>query len=215
MTTAIFDLDGTLTKRDTYIPFLVLCMKAFGVRRFSVAFLPFYVLLYLCGIITNGRLKELFLSTILSGISVERLEPVTEKFVSRLIDRGLNRTVHEIVKSHLDQKHNVILATASIDLYVLKFAEKIGIKQVVCTRSEVKDGIITGRLLGNNCHGREKAIRIKTLLSGSGRSASIFYTDHHSDLPLLKKVKKGVLVNPGTKTRMLAKKITCTILHVK
>ena len=61
--------------------------KEFGLPRFSVIFLPLYVLLYKCGIITNARLKEVFLSKILSGIPIEQLDPVAERFVSYLINK--------------------------------------------------------------------------------------------------------------------------------
>ena len=206
MFTVIFDLDGTLTKRDTYVSFLLLCIKEFGLRRFSVIFLPLYVLLYKCGAITNARLKEIFLSKILSGIAIEQLKPVAEKFVSYLINKGLNRAAIEILNVHLGQKNRVILATASFDFYTQRFAERIGIGQIVCTRSEVKNGVLKGRMLGNNCHGQEKARRIEELLNPSDWGASIFYTDHYSDLPLLKKAGKGFIVNPGLKTRLLLRK---------
>ena len=206
MLTVIFDLDGTLTKRDTYLPFLYLCIKKFGLRRFSAIFLPLYALLYKCGIITNVRLKEVFLSKILSGIPIEQLEPVTEKFISYLINKGLNRTVIQILNAHLGQKNRVILATASFDFYTQRFAERIGIGQIVCTRSELKNGILTGRILGSNCHGQEKVRRIEELLNPSDWGASLFYTDHYSDLPLLKKVGKGFIVNPSLKTRLVLRK---------
>lgn len=203
--TVIFDLDSTLTKKDTYIPFLVACLKEFGLRRISIILLPFYILLYVLGIITNSRLKEIFLEKFLSGITIDRLGPVAERFISSLLNSGLNKSIVKILNTHLNQKHKVILATASFDLYVLRLAERLGIKYTVCTISEVRDGIITGRILGNNCYGEEKVKRIENLLNPSDWSSTILYTDHHSDLPLLRKVKQGFLVNPGVKTRKLLK----------
>ena len=61
MTTVIFDLDGTLTKKDTYLPFLGLCLREFGLRKLSAIVLPLYVLLYKFSIISNHQLKEIFL----------------------------------------------------------------------------------------------------------------------------------------------------------
>jgi HAD superfamily hydrolase (TIGR01490 family) len=211
--TAIFDLDGTLTKRDTYLPFLWLCLRQFGLRKLSVVVLPLYVLLYKLSIISNHQLKEIFLSKILFGISLEQLEPIAEKFVFDLIDRGLNRPIFEILNLHLKHGHKVILVTASFDFYVIKLARKIGINHVVCTRAEVNDGILTGRILGKNCHGEEKVRRLENLLSESDWDFSVLYTDHYSDYPLLKKVNKGILVEPGFKTRSLLKKDNITIMQ--
>lgn len=212
MTTVIFDLDGTLTKKDTYLPFLWLCLGQFGLQKLSVVVLPLYVLLYKLGIISNHQLKEIFLSKILTGISLEQLEPVSEKFVSSLIDKGLNRPIIQVLNVHLKKRHKVILVSASFDFYVLKLARKTGINQVVCTRAEVNDGILTGRILGKNCHGEEKVRRLESTLSQPDWRSSVLYTDHHSDYPLLKKVKKGILVNPGLRTRLVLRKYNFTIL---
>lgn len=215
MITAIFDLDGTLTKRDTYLPFLELCLREFGLRRLSAIVLPLYILLYQFSIISNHQLKEIFLSKILSGISLEQLEPVSEKFVSSLTDKRLNRPIIKILNVHLKKRHKVILVSASFDFYVTKLAKRIGVNQVLCTKAEVNDGIITGRILGKNCYGQEKVKRLERLLSPSDWCSSVLYTDHYSDYPLLKKVKKAILVNPGLKTRLLLKKHKFTIKNVQ
>lgn len=211
--TAIFDLDGTLTKRDTYLPFLGLCLREFGLRRPSVFLLPIYFLLYTLKMISNHQLKEAFLCKVLSGISLEQLEPVSEKFLLDLMHRGLNRPLIERLKVHLRQGHEVILVTASFDFYVMKLARKIGVNQVVCTKAEVNDGIITGRILGKNCHGLEKVRRLESLLNRPDWHSAVLYTDHYSDYPLLEKVKKGVLVNPGLRTRLALKKCNFAILR--
>lgn len=212
MTTVIFDLDGTLSKKDTYLPFLGLCLREFGLRKLSAIVLPLYVLLYKFSIISNHQLKEIFLSKILSGISLEQLEPITEKFVLDLINSGLNRPILKILNLHLKQGHRVILVTASFDFYVTRLAKKIGINQVVCTRAEVNDGILTGRILGKNCHGKEKVRCLENLLSPSDWQSSVLYTDHYSDYPLLRKIKKGILVNPGLKTRSMLRKYDFAVL---
>ena len=215
MITVIFDLDGTLTKKDTYLPFLGLCLREFGLRKLSAIVLPLYVLLYKFSIISNHQLKEIFLSKILSGISLEQLEPVSEKFVSSLIDKGLNRPIIQMLNVYLKKRHKVILVSASFDFYVTKLAKRIGVDQVVCTKAEVNDGIITGRILGKNCYGQEKVKRLESLLNPSDWYSSVLYTDHYSDYPLLKKVKKAILVNPGLKTRLLLKEHNFTIRNAQ
>jgi phosphatidylglycerophosphatase C len=205
MTTAIFDLDGTLTKKDTYLPFLFSCMKEVGLRIGPASLIPFLSVLYCFGIITNARLKEAFLRSVLSGVTLERLKPIVEKYVAALMEICLNQPLVEIVQKHLKRGDRVILVTASFDLYVETVAERLGISDVVCTRAEVLGGIVTGRLCGENCYGPEKVKRLETLLGPVDWRSAIFYTDHYSDLPLLKKVSRAYLVNPGHKTRALLK----------
>lgn len=201
MTTAIFDLDGTLTTKDTYIPFLGLCLRQLGFRARAAA-LPFYMAMYYGKAITNERLKEAFLNAVLSGVPVKKLQPVVDKFLDRLMNEGLNDAAVESLRRHLAVKDRVILATASFDIYVRALGEKLGIQEVVCTRTEVKDGFLTGRISGRNCHGAEKLRRLDELLKDSDWKDSVFYTDHHSDAPVLKKASRGILVKPGFFTRL-------------
>ena len=205
MNTVIFDLDGTLARKDTYLPFLFSCVKAFGLRMRAPFLLPIFSLLFFFKVVTNSRLKEAFLSGVLAGIPVDRLRPVVEKYVADLIESGLNRPLLLTLRDHLKRGDRVILATASFDLYVEGLAEKLGIEHVVCTRAEILSGVVTGRILGENCHGAQKLQRLEALLAPADWQFAILYTDHHSDLPLLKKVSRGYLVNPGSKTRTLLK----------
>lgn len=203
MTTVIFDLDGTLARRDTFLPFVFCCLRAFGLKTRPTFYLPFYFLFYCCGMVTNARLKEAFLESVLSGVSLECLRPIVEKYVARLIETALNQSLVKILHDHLNRGDQVILATASVDLYAERLAESLGITNVVCTRAEACRGVVTGRILGENCRGPEKLRRLEECLSADDWRDSIFYTDHHADLPLLRKVSQGFLVKPSLLTRLL------------
>lgn len=215
MATVFVDLDGTLTQKDSYLPFLFYCSKEFGLRMGSTLLLPIFLLLYWIGAVTNARLKEAFLQSVLAGVPVERLRPIVEGYVASLVERGLNRKLVQAIQDHLKRGDRVILVSASFDLYVERLAERLGIPDVVCTRAEVRDGIVTGRIRGENCHGQEKVQRLEALLAPAEWAASILYTDHHSDLPLLKKVSQGFLVNPGARTRGLLKHYRFTLFSQK
>jgi len=198
----IYDLDRTLTRRDTYLPFLFACLRAFGPRDWSICFFPYYALLYLMGRISNGRFKQLLLTGGLAGISLEQLKPVVHMFVSNVLVKRMNVDVVNVLQRHLKKNHRVILATASLDLYVLEMARRLGIEEVVCSRAEVERGSITGRLVGNNCHGNEKLQRLEQIVSREELNNAKFYTDHHSDFPVLSKVRHGILVRPSIVSRL-------------
>lgn len=215
MATVFVDLDGTLTQKDTYLPFLFYCLREFGLRMVPTFLLPIFLLLYSIGAVTNGRLKEAFLQSVLAGIPLEELRPIVERYVALLAETGLNRDLVQALQDHLKRGDRVILVTASFDLYVERLAERLGIPNVVCTRAELRDGIVTGRILGKNCHGPEKVQRLQPLLAPAEWAVSILYTDHHSDLPLLKSVSQGFLVNPGARTRALLRPYGFTLFSQK
>lgn len=200
-TIAIFDLDGTITRRDTYLPFLFMCARKLGLRP-SLLLLPFHVFLYLAGAINNKGLKEVFLAKFLGGVDIGEIEAISERFVEQLLDRGTNSGARAALRVHLREGHRVILATASFDLYIGKVATRLGIREVVCTRTEVKDGKLTGRIMGDNCRGRVKLKLLEEILGERDWDNSVFYTDHYFDLPVLKRVRLGFLINPGIRTRL-------------
>ena len=141
----IFDLDGTLTQKDTYLSFLGRCVKELKIRNTSLLSLPFHTLLFYLKIISNHDLKEHFLRTILSGVPVKKIEPIADRFISRLMQSGINKTILSRLYQYQQDGHSVILATASFDFYVSKLAQKLAISQVICTRAEIKNGRLTDR----------------------------------------------------------------------
>jgi len=184
-----------------------------GLRNIAALALPVYCILYLTRVISNHDLKEYFLQKILSGVPLKQLEPIADRFVSRLIESGLNETIFSRLSAHLRQGDFVILATASFDLYVLKLADKMQISNILCSRAEIRGGVITGRILGQNCHGQSKIKRLEEISSQFDWETAVAYSDHHADLPLLKKAGKAFLVKPNIITRFKLRKYNFPVIE--
>lgn len=203
MRVVIFDLDGTLINGDSYLPFLYRCVRQFGVATGSLWKVPCYAALYLAGIASNTALKEAFLGGALEGRAVKDVQGVAKQFADYFVGKHANTDLVQTLRTHQRHGVRVVLATASLDIYVREIAVRLGISEVICTSVELKEGCITGRLLGKNCHGVEKVKRLEKILTPSEFESSVCYTDHHSDLPLLQKVKQGILVRPSFRTRFI------------
>lgn len=195
---AVFDLDGTLTVRDTFVPFLVGILIRTPSRWLRTVPLAFGVLLYFLALRDNTWLKSHFLRHILGGISTDRIELWGAAFADRLIASGLRAEGLRRLKNHLEAGHDVVLATASPDIYVEPLVFKLGIEKFVCTRTE-RDGVgrFTGRLDGKNCKGIEKLSRVIALLDDDNENRTAYaYSDDHADLPLLRWSNCPVLICP-------------------
>jgi HAD superfamily hydrolase (TIGR01490 family) len=93
----------------------------------------------------------------------------------------------------------VVLATASPDIYVDRLAAMLDIEHVVCTRLELSaDDRFTGRMIGGNCYGSAKHRRIDgfRVEHGAEWADMTCYSDHASDLPLMRQVGRACAVNP-------------------
>ena len=181
---AAFDVDGTLTTGDFVTPFL---RRAAGRRLWATLLRHPLALASSAAHRDRDRLKELACSA-LRGIEATEIEQLGEAF-AREVGRGRLRddTVARL-RRHRELGHTVILASASLDPYLVPFGRSLGVDGVVCTVLERGgDGRLTGRLVGANCRGAEKARRVQEWLRENGRGDAVLwaYGDSSGDDELL------------------------------
>jgi HAD superfamily hydrolase (TIGR01490 family) len=181
---AVFDFDGTLTFADSMIPFL---REIAGAARFwggVPALLP-TLCAFKLGRIDNKTAKEAFFNKFLSGRQPGDLEPVVRRFLAGRLARLVNPTAMEHLRRHQEQGHRVVVVSASPELYLLAWASCSGIREAIGTRLEVRDGALTGRIEGANCHGSEKVARLEEALGPLSRFTVHAYGDSSGDAELL------------------------------
>ena len=200
----VFDLDGTLVDGDTYLAFLAGYLRRRPGRLLRVLPLPFAVALHFSGARDNSWLKSAFLAAVMGGSTRAEVDAWCASFVDRLVAHAIRPRALARLREHQAQGDHVILASASLDLYVETLARRLGFDDVICTRAAWSpDGRLTGALADGNCYGGRKAERIASRLAASGRAAvDIAYSDHESDRPLLERARAAIAVNP---TRALAR----------
>jgi HAD superfamily hydrolase (TIGR01490 family) len=211
---AIFDLDGTITKADTYLEFL----KGYTLRHpHLLARLPALGsawALYATRVKNNSWLKQAFLRLIVGGAARTELNQWTEEFIGRLMTNGLRTSAVRAIEHHRQAGHCLIMATASFDFYVEPLAGQLGFDHVVCTRAAwTERETLTGQLAGPNCYGEEKVRRLQEHFGAQRTDWYIHgYTDHHSDISFLAWVDRPVAVNPARKMLKLATKLNITVV---
>lgn len=203
---AIFDLDHTISKRDTYLQFLLAFLSTHPLHIFRCIFLPVAVLLHKFHFRDNSWLKETFLTAIAGGSKKDRIHAFSKKFVERLLHSGLYASAQERIKQHRTNNDYLVLSSASFDFYVNPLAQQLGFDAVVCTRAEWDETErLTGRIAGNNCYGEFKKTATEKAISLLGDCGQItVYSDHHSDVPVFSLANHAVAVNPTEKLRKFA-----------
>jgi HAD superfamily hydrolase (TIGR01490 family) len=206
---AVFDLDGTITKRDTYLEFL----KGYAIRHPQrLVWLPALGAawgLYSMRVKNNSWLKQVFLRLIAGGASRAELDEWTTEFIERLVRNGLRTSAPHAIEHHRRASHTLIMATASFDFYVERLAARMGFDHVICTRAAwTAQDTLTGQLAGRNCYGEEKVRRLKEHFGSNRLEWYIHgYSDHHSDVAFLAWVDRPVAVNPARKMSTFAKQL--------
>jgi len=205
-TLAIFDFDRTVTRRGTFVPFLLFAARS---RPWRYRFLlpgGFLGFLYLAGLISRKRLKERMMAFFLGDKSKGELEALAKAFAGRLLMRGVHAKALEAMRAHQTRGHQVGLATASMDFYVRNVTAALKLDFEISTRSVFDaKGRLIPQILGENCFGAAKAARIRELLAMEKPKEVWFYSDHASDAPSFALADVKIAINPGPRLAKRAK----------
>ncbi|GMR06543.1 MAG: HAD-IB family hydrolase [Gammaproteobacteria bacterium] len=205
-TIVVFDLDGTITRYDTYVRFLSFVIYRSPLKLFRLPALAIDVLRHKFGRQTNSWLKIRFLSAILAGMDRNTIDSLAASFSRRVIISGVHSDAIECVKQYQDNGHELVLVSASLDIYVEPLGEMLGFKHIICTRTCWENDVLGNTLDGENCYGDVKIERIQRwLMNRADDRILAAYGDHESDFPLLKIADRGIVVNPDQKLRLKAK----------
>jgi phosphatidylglycerophosphatase C len=186
---AAFDFDGTLTRRDTLVPFLVRACGAAAVGRAVRRIAPLAVKA------RTGRLaselhhrdasKEALLHELLTGREAAWLEREGERYAQEL-DARLRPEMLDQLRWHRDAGHELVIVSASLGAYLRPFARAHGFDHVIGVELEAgSSGHLTGRLVGPNVRGPEKARRLRAWLDDRSPAQMWAYGNSSGDSELL------------------------------
>ena len=199
MTTSIafFDFDGTLTKRDTLLPFLY---RLVGSSQFlyNMSVLTPVLVGYALNRVSNDIAKQAVLQRFLSGKSYDQLLDDGERYARERLPSMLREAVLERLRWHQDNGHVCVVVSASLDIYIEPWAREQGFDAWLTSRLVVDgSGRVTGGLLGSNCYGEEKVRRVIQWLGDAKPDVTFGYGDSKGDMPMLEMVDNGYYVYRG------------------
>ena len=201
---AFFDVDHTITKGATVVPFAVVCARRKMIKRRYFLLVPFFYILYRFFSIRMERLFDMILPH-LKGVPRDVFLAVGEEaFEARVKKRCYKGAVAEIRRLK-DEGVRVALATSSTFEAVACLARYCGVAEgdVIASRFRYEDGVFTGRLQGIPVFASSKRNVVFEFMRINGVDASecAFYSDSVHDLPLLSAVGRPVAVNPDRRLR--------------
>ena len=190
---AAFDVDGTLTTRDCVTPFLFRTVRV----RAALALARNPGAVARAVVRRDRDLVKEVVCTAFAGLEAAALDVEGEAFALEVERRWLRQAAVERLRRHRSHGHVTVLASASLEPYLVPLARRLGVEGVVCTRLEHgPDGRLTGRLEGRNCRGPEKARRFEAWLAARGlEDAEVWaYGDSDGDRELLARADHPVWV---------------------
>jgi phosphatidylglycerophosphatase C len=183
-TVAVFDFDGTITRRDSTTAFLLATVPA---RRLVPALAVRGPKLagFRLGLVSRTAVKESLLTALLGGADEAALRQRAAAWARDALPGLVRPAALARLRWHQARGHRVVLASAAPELLLEPWARAVAIDDVLATRLEVRSGRVTGRLEGPNCYGPEKVARLRALLGGLDAFDVYAYGDSRGDRELL------------------------------
>ena len=153
---ALFDFDGTLTTRDSFVDFHIFSQ---GPTKFlsACAVAAIQGCRSLNG--SRGFLKEALVRRLWGGTPLEDYEAAARRYAELRVEEILLPLALRVFLRHVELGHIVYIVTASMKEWIEPWASIHGVP-VIGTELETLDGKLTGRLATPNCRGAEKVVRI-------------------------------------------------------
>ena len=187
---AAFDFDGTLTKRDTFMPFLA---RGLGWPRFLLALLKCspWLAAFALRLIPNHVAKQKLMLASLKNKTTTQMDDWTSRWLAQSFPGQLQSWTMARLAEHQQQGHCCVMVSASPDIYLKRVAQQLGFDALLCTEMAVVDGRLTGLMKTPNCHGEQKVLRLKAWMAerfgADAEGATLYaYGDTSGDKPMLR-----------------------------
>jgi HAD superfamily hydrolase (TIGR01490 family) len=205
---AFFDLDKTLMEGSSAIQFARAGYRSGLMSRRQMARDAWENLRFRLEGSTDER-SDALRERILQGIAGERVVDLARlgpDVLAGILPR-LYREVLDEAWAHQDAGRLAYIVTAASQELAESLASVLVFDGGIGMRSEVRDGVYTGRAAGPFTYreGKAQAIRELAEREDIDLSASFAYSDSESDLPMLRVVGNPVAVNPDRELERVAR----------
>lgn len=180
---AFFDFDGTITTKDTLLEFI---RYSKGNLRFLLGFLinAHYLVAMKLKMISNQKAKEKVLEHFFKGIPVDEFELKCHSFYKLVLPGLIRKGAVEEIQSLKKKGMVVVVVSASPENWIRDWAKEMAV-ELIASKLQVVDAVVSGKIMGNNCYGQEKVRRIKEKYNIGDYEQVYAYGDTKGDLPML------------------------------
>ncbi len=183
-TIAAFDFDNTITTKDTLFHFLKFTFGKLSFYKKMIFLIPI-LLLFKLKIYSNQKTKEKVLTMFLKGMDFNFFKIKCDNFAAEI---KKIENIHAIKKLnwHKENLHKIVIISASVEDWIIPWANQHNIDLVLATKLEVLEGKLTGKIHLKNCNGVEKTKRLLEYFPAKSEYVLYAYGDSNGDKELLK-----------------------------
>jgi phosphatidylglycerophosphatase C len=180
---ALFDFDGTITVDPTYPAFVRFAVRP-GRKLSGGIILAPLIVGYRLGLLSDRRVRWAISRVAFWREDPLRLRLLGGDFAAVALPPLLRPEAVERIEWHRRRGDRVVVVSAALDVYIEPWCEAAGV-EAICTRLEVRDGRVTGRYVGGDCCGTEKARRVRERYQLTDYAEVYCYGDTDEDREML------------------------------
>ena len=155
----LFDFDGTITSKDSFILFTYFSVDFSKFLEYwvhAIYFLTFKTK-------TKSEVKEFFFIKYFENFKEEDFNKICHEFILKYFKKIVKQSFLDyILKLHDNDR--VVVVSASIKYYLEPWCKEMNF-ELLCTELETMDSKITGRFSTPNCNYNQKVERINDLVN--------------------------------------------------
>jgi HAD superfamily hydrolase (TIGR01490 family) len=210
---AFYDLDHTILDGNS-ATHLVMEARKQGVmneRQYRQA--VWLSILYKLNIGNPTKMIDRMLSW-LKGQKEEELMSLCDDIFNTTIKMTIRQKILDTIREHRSKNGSVVLLSSATTPICQPVTRHLQLDEMICTRLESKNGILTGHTHGKLVYGPEKKVRMLQFCKEKACDPQLswYYGDSHTDKYVMEAVGNPVAVSPDKKLRKIALKNKWSIL---
>jgi HAD superfamily hydrolase (TIGR01490 family) len=183
MNLALVDFDGTVTRTDTWTPFLRFAVRPQRMVAGRVLLAPIFVG-YRLGMVSASRGRQVAARVAFLGEDAAAVRRLGAEYAVTMLPGRIRQIALDRIEWHKSQGDHIVIVSASLDVYLAPWCESHGV-DYICTTLEQRGRRLTGRYVDGDCCGAEKVRRILQRIDVSRYDVVYAYGDSIEDREML------------------------------
>lgn len=204
---AFYDLDHTILKDNSATHLMNEAKKREIISGKNFRHAIWLSILYKLRI-GNSALMIIKMLSWLKGLREDDISKLCREVFSKHLVDNIRPEILETIKEHRFNKAGIVLLSSASEPICSQFKDYLDMDDLICSKLESVEGILTGKTQGNLVYAREKECRMTQYCNkhGYSQAEAYYYGDSFTDEFVMNAVGHPIAVDPDKKLLRIALK---------